>query len=112
MDAPPAAPTARRAAPADAEEIVRLRKIMLDSFAPSDDTSWIRPALADLRERLEHAPDTLAVYVVDDPSGTGLGRVVWIFVDQGAASDAVHRKAEDRPRTGRTWTFRQRGEVP
>ncbi|MEW1547070.1 hypothetical protein AB0421_11055, partial [Streptomyces tsukubensis] len=32
----------------------------------------------------------------------GLGRVRAIFEDQPAASDAVHRKAEDRPRTGRT----------
>ncbi|GHJ40918.1 serine/threonine protein kinase [Streptomyces sp. TS71-3] len=30
------------------------------------------------------------------------GRVRRIFVDQPAASGAVHRKAEDRPRTGRT----------
>ncbi|MFF7361735.1 hypothetical protein [Streptomyces sp. NPDC008125] len=39
-------------------------------------------------------------------------RVVPQFVvDQCAASDAVHRKAERRPHTGCMRTFRQRGEV-
>lgn len=33
-------------------------------------------------------------------------------VDQRAASDAVHRKAEGRPHTGCIRVFRQRGEVP
>jgi hypothetical protein len=34
------------------------------------------------------------------------------LAEQRAASDAVHRKAEERPRTGRIRAFRQRGEVP
>ncbi|MEU9488405.1 histidine kinase [Streptomyces decoyicus] len=34
------------------------------------------------------------------------------LVDQHTASDAVHRKAEGRPDTGRIRTSRQRGEVP
>ncbi|MGC5360588.1 amidase family protein [Streptomyces sp. DT24] len=33
-------------------------------------------------------------------------------VDQSAAPDAVHRKAEGRPHTGCTGTFRQRREAP
>ncbi|MGW2515296.1 S-adenosylmethionine:tRNA ribosyltransferase-isomerase [Streptomyces scopuliridis] len=43
-----------------------------------------------------------------------LGPVRSIFADQPAASGAVHRKAEDRPCTGRTWATptTQRGAVP
>jgi hypothetical protein len=33
-------------------------------------------------------------------------------MDQRAASGAVHRKAEERPHTGRIRAFRQRSEVP
>ncbi len=43
-----------------------------------------------------------------------LGPVRSIFVDQPGASGAVDRKAEDRPRTGRTWPTptTRRGAVP
>ncbi len=46
--------------------------------------------------------------------GTDLGPVRSIFVDQPGASGAVDRKAEDRPRTGRTWPTptTRRGAVP
>src|SRR5262245_6307930 len=51
-----------------------------------------------------------------EPPGSGpwpIGPVRWIFEDEAAASDAVHRKAEDRPRTGCTWAnpTTQRGAV-
>ncbi|MEV6833801.1 SDR family NAD(P)-dependent oxidoreductase [Streptomyces sp. NPDC051133] len=46
------------------------------------------------------------------PDDLELGGFVWIRSDQAAASGAVHRKAEDHPRTGRTRVVRQRGEVP
>ncbi|MGW6240432.1 helix-turn-helix transcriptional regulator [Streptomyces sp. NPDC055094] len=44
----------------------------------------------------------------------GLGPVRSIFVDQPGTSGAVDRKAEDRPRTGRTWPTptTRRGAVP
>ncbi|GAA2964147.1 hypothetical protein GCM10010518_58470 [Kitasatospora cinereorecta] len=41
-----------------------------------------------------------------------LRAVPQFLVDQRAASDAVYRKAEGRPNTGRIRAFRQRGEVP
>jgi hypothetical protein len=53
---------------------------------------------------------------MDDADGTGLARhrlVLWPerFAGKLAASGAVHRKAEHRPRTGCTRVMRQRGEV-
>ncbi|MEU6842261.1 GNAT family N-acetyltransferase [Streptomyces sp. NPDC046716] len=63
--------SARRARPEDAEELVRLRKIMLDSMRPSDDVAWQQPALEALRDRLADAGGELTAFVVDDPDGSG-----------------------------------------
>lgn len=67
----------RRARPEDAEELVRLRKIMLDALSPSDDIGWMPHAVADLRERLADPGGGLGVFVVDRPvegAGGGPGR--------------------------------------
>ncbi|WP_353942378.1 GNAT family N-acetyltransferase [Streptomyces sp. HUAS MG91] len=63
--------SARRALPEDAEELVRLRKIMLDSMRPSDDVAWQRPALEALRGQLADDEGELTAFVVDDPGGSG-----------------------------------------
>ncbi|MFP1627313.1 GNAT family N-acetyltransferase [Streptomyces sp. 5K101] len=61
---------ARPAVPADAEELVRLRKVMQDScHGPHPDVSWQPAAVATLRERLADPSGSLAAYVVDRPGG-------------------------------------------
>ncbi|MBO1333065.1 GNAT family N-acetyltransferase [Streptomyces sp. VRA16 Mangrove soil] len=62
---------ARRAVPEDAEELVRLRKIMLDSMSPSDDVDWQQPTLEALRCHLADPDGELTAFVVEDPSGSG-----------------------------------------
>jgi GNAT superfamily N-acetyltransferase len=60
----------RRAAPADAEELVRLRKVMADSVAgPNPDVSWQPAAAATLRDRLADPAGSLTAFVVDRPGG-------------------------------------------
>ncbi|UYQ61930.1 GNAT family N-acetyltransferase [Streptomyces peucetius] len=65
----------RRATPADAEELVRLRKVMADSVAgPNPDLSWQPAAVATLRDRLGDPAGSLTAYVVDRPAaGPGAG---------------------------------------
>ncbi|MFI6283268.1 GNAT family N-acetyltransferase [Streptomyces sp. NPDC051018] len=60
----------RRAAPKDAEELVRLRKIMLDACSgPNPDVSWQPLAVAALRERLGDPGGNLTAFVVERPGG-------------------------------------------
>ncbi|MFE2940431.1 GNAT family N-acetyltransferase [Streptomyces sp. NPDC059255] len=67
---------ARRATPADAGELVRLRTIMLDSVhGPDQDTAWQSPAAETLRTRLADPGGDLAAFVVDRP-GDGPVRAV------------------------------------
>lgn len=62
--ASPALP--RRATPADAEELIRLRQVMLDSYLGANpDTSWQPASITSLRSRLDDPDGTLAAYVVD-----------------------------------------------
>ncbi|MBT2366242.1 GNAT family N-acetyltransferase [Streptomyces sp. ISL-10] len=62
--------TPRRAVPADAEELVRLRKVMQDScHGPNPDVSWQPAAVATLRDRLADPSGDLAAYVVERPGG-------------------------------------------
>lgn len=74
----------RRATPEDAEELVRLRTIMLDSLHRSDDRGWQSHAVEILRKRLAAPDGDFAVFVVDRPGkdgtearddGTGMGDV-------------------------------------
>jgi GNAT superfamily N-acetyltransferase len=61
---------ARRATPEDAEELVRLRKVMQDSYlGPNPDVSWQPAAVTTLRARLADQAGTLTAYVVDRPGG-------------------------------------------
>ncbi|MFZ3570757.1 GNAT family N-acetyltransferase [Streptomyces sp. BH097] len=61
----------RRATPADAEELVRLRKIMLDAMRPSDDVEWQPYTAKTLRSQLAVAESPLAVFVVEAPDVPG-----------------------------------------
>ncbi|NUK22938.1 phenazine-specific anthranilate synthase [Streptomyces lunaelactis] len=76
-----------------------------------------RPKLADdprVRAALDARRADLAPFWLRmQERSAQLGPVRAIFEDQPAASDAVHRKAEDRSRTGRTWATptTQRGAV-
>ncbi|MDQ8701224.1 GNAT family N-acetyltransferase [Streptomyces sp. LHD-70] len=63
---------ARRATPRDAEELVRLRRIMLDSLRPSDDHAGWRPlSVRRLRAALADPDGDLMATVVDDPALPG-----------------------------------------
>ncbi|MEV1018992.1 GNAT family N-acetyltransferase [Streptomyces sp. NPDC050264] len=72
----------RRAVPGDAEELVRLRKIMLDSMSPSTDVSWQPVTIEALRDHLADPDGELAAFVVDAPAG---GRLA------ACATGTVHR---------------------
>ena len=62
---------ARPAKPDDADELVRLRAVMLRSLpAGSWDDDWVEPARAALADRL--AAGTMAAFVVDRPDSPGL----------------------------------------
>lgn len=62
---------ARPATAADAEELVRLRAVLLTSMRPDSwDDDWREPARQSLRDRL--GSPTLAAFVVDRPGGPGL----------------------------------------
>lgn len=66
---------ARRARPDDAEELVRLRTVMLDSIAgrrppaAAPDTSWQPAAVDALRSRLADPDGSLTAFVVERPGG-------------------------------------------
>lgn len=85
---------ARRAAPRDARELVRLRGVMLRGIGgddPGDD--WCEPARQILIERLAAAAPTMAAFVVDRPDGGGLAACVVGTVEQrlGGPGDPAGR---------------------
>ncbi|MCT7351899.1 GNAT family N-acetyltransferase [Streptomyces sp. 15-116A] len=62
----------RRAVPGDAEEVLRLRQVMLDSMARGDtSTQWHSESLPGLRARLAEADGSFAAFVVDHPERVG-----------------------------------------
>ncbi|MFI7340208.1 GNAT family N-acetyltransferase [Streptomyces sp. NPDC050085] len=61
----------RRAVPEDAPELVRLRKIMLDSMSPSSDVSWQPVTTEALRAHLSDPDGELAAFVIDSPTDRG-----------------------------------------
>ncbi|MEV4706967.1 GNAT family N-acetyltransferase [Actinoplanes sp. NPDC049316] len=75
---------ARRAGPADATELMRLRKVMLDSMRdrPSPDGEWQDVGRAILQRQLADPAGTLAAFVVDRPEASGLAACVVGAVDQ------------------------------
>ncbi|MET9777528.1 GNAT family N-acetyltransferase [Streptomyces sp. NPDC006367] len=62
----------RRALPGDAEEVLRLRQVMIDSMPLADpSTAWHAESLPVLRGRLAEPDGTFAAFVVDHPERPG-----------------------------------------
>ncbi|WBO66571.1 GNAT family N-acetyltransferase [Streptomyces camelliae] len=64
----------RRALPEDADEVLRLRQVMIDSLrsgGSSAPTDWHAESLPTLRERLAEADGDFAAFVVDHPDRPG-----------------------------------------
>ncbi|MEV6024172.1 GNAT family N-acetyltransferase [Streptomyces sp. NPDC052036] len=63
----------RRAVPEDAEELLRLRQVMLNSVfaAHSSSTEWHTKSLPTLRRRLGGPDDGFAAFVIDHPERSG-----------------------------------------
>jgi GNAT superfamily N-acetyltransferase len=62
----------RRAVPGDAEEVLRLRQVMIDSMPGSDSsTAWHAQSLPTLRERLAEPDGDFAAFVIDHPERPG-----------------------------------------
>ncbi|GHA55816.1 N-acetyltransferase [Streptomyces tauricus] len=68
----------RRAVPEDAEELLRLRQVLIDSMAGADtSTGWHAESLATVRGRLADPDGGFAAFVVDHPERPGaLGALV------------------------------------
>ncbi|MEU6347980.1 GNAT family N-acetyltransferase [Streptomyces sp. NPDC047072] len=63
---------ARRAGPEDAEEVLRLRQVMIDDLPGGDPSvAWHAEALPELRKRLGEADGDFAAFVVDRPERPG-----------------------------------------
>ena len=80
---------ARPATPADADELVRLRAVLLRSNNPpgwNDD--WREPARQILTKRLAEADPTLAGFVVDRTGGPGLAACVLGSIQQRLGNPA------------------------
>ncbi|MBD0417702.1 GNAT family N-acetyltransferase [Streptomyces sp. TRM S81-3] len=62
----------RRAVPEDAEEVLRLRQVMIDAMGRSPaSTDWHAQSLPVLRARLAEADGDFAAFVVDHPERPG-----------------------------------------
>ncbi len=61
----------RRAVPEDAEEVLRLRQVMLDAVHPGSPSDWQSASLPALRARLAAPDGDFAAYVVDHPERPG-----------------------------------------
>jgi len=62
----------RRAGPEDAQEVLRLRQVMIDSLPGSDpSTDWHAESLPGLRERLADPDGAFVAFVVDHPERPG-----------------------------------------
>lgn len=73
----------RRATPDDADELVRLRAVLLRTFpgrAWNDD--WREPARASLLRRLSAPEPALAAFVVENPDGPGLAACAVGVIDE------------------------------
>ncbi|MEU7402057.1 GNAT family N-acetyltransferase [Streptomyces sp. NPDC044948] len=61
----------RRAAADDAEEVLRLRQVMIDAMSPDSPTDWQAASLPALRDRLAGPDGGFAAFVVDHPERPG-----------------------------------------
>jgi GNAT superfamily N-acetyltransferase len=67
----------RRAGADDAEELLRLRTVMLETTGP-----WLAAGAAILRRQLGDPSDLVAAYVLDRPDGPGLAACVVGAIDE------------------------------
>lgn len=62
----------RRAVPEDAEELLRLRQVMIDSvFSTDSSTHWHKESLPTVRHRLEDPEGGFVAFVIDHPERPG-----------------------------------------
>ncbi|WP_457458480.1 GNAT family N-acetyltransferase [Streptomyces sp. TE5632] len=72
----------RRAVPKDAEEVLRLRQVMIDSMPhASPSTDWHADSLPVLRARLAETDGSFAAFVVDHPDRRGLATLAAGTID-------------------------------
>ncbi|MGH4028031.1 GNAT family N-acetyltransferase [Actinomycetota bacterium Odt1-20B] len=63
----------RRATPDDAEEVLRLRQVMIDSvFAADGSTDWHAESLTTVRRRLADGDGEFVAFVIDHPQRPGV----------------------------------------
>jgi GNAT superfamily N-acetyltransferase len=63
---------ARQGTVEDAEELTRLRAVMIGAFGPIMDESWWAPCVAAFRDALADPHGPLQAFVTDAPDGPGL----------------------------------------
>jgi ribosomal protein S18 acetylase RimI-like enzyme len=81
--------TARPATPDDADELVRLRAVLLRSAGrPAWNDDWRASARQSLRSRLTGPSSALAAYVVDRPGGAGLAACAVGLIEERLGSPA------------------------
>lgn len=64
--------TARQAVVADAEELTRLREVMISTFGPVPDHSWREPCIEAFRVALADPAGPLQAFVTDAPDQPGM----------------------------------------
>ncbi|MEV6301600.1 GNAT family N-acetyltransferase [Actinoplanes sp. NPDC051861] len=73
----------RQAVPRDAAELVRLREVMLRTFARDGwNDDWKEPARASLERRLGEPEPVLAAFVADRPDDAGLAACVVGIIEE------------------------------
>ena len=63
---------ARQATVEDAEELTRLREVMISSLAPITDDSWREPCVESFRDALADPDGALQAFVTDAPDEPGV----------------------------------------
>lgn len=63
---------ARQAVLSDAEELTRLREVMISTFGPIPDRSWREPCIAAFRTALADPVGPLQAFVTDAPDQPGM----------------------------------------
>ncbi|WP_030382909.1 MULTISPECIES: GNAT family N-acetyltransferase [unclassified Streptomyces] len=96
----------RRAAPEDAEEVLRLRQVMLDSVFPTGrekpPTDWHTESLPTLRARLADPDGGLAAFVVDHPDPERPGMLAALVV--GTLEYRIGRAGNPHGRVGHVFS--------
>ncbi|MCN9243639.1 GNAT family N-acetyltransferase [Streptomyces sp. RY43-2] len=86
----------RRAVPEDAEEVLRLRQVMLDSVHAANSTEWQAESLPTMRDRLADPDGGFAAFVVDHPQRLG----ALAALAAGTVEYRIGRKGNPQGRVG------------